>query len=254
MTTVEWDYSELAHTYDKRADYSLDAISQVLVAIGAAPWKLVADIGAGTGKLCVPLAKLGLTVQAVEPNDNMRAYGQRNSEGLSVLWRDGTGENTGLPPSSVHATFFGSSFNVVDQAAALKECARILAPVGWFVCLWNHRDLEEPLQRRIEEIIKAHIPGYGYGLRREDPSTVIEGSGLFGKVAHCSGRFVARVDRDDFVDAWKSHATVARQAGPQFTAIIDEIRAALGQQSVVEVPYTTRIWYAPLIADHAGKP
>ena len=68
MPKVEWDYSDRAATYNQRADYSLTAIENVVSRIGCAPWKPVADIGAGTGKLSVPLGKLGLTVHSVEPN------------------------------------------------------------------------------------------------------------------------------------------------------------------------------------------
>ena len=119
-----------------------------------------------TGKLARPLAERGLIVHAVEPNDEMRRRGLRNTEGLPVRWREGTGEDTGLVDRSVRAVTFGSSFNVVDQRAALRECRRVVEPGGWLCCLWNHRDLDDPLQARIEGNITAAIPGYQYGSRR----------------------------------------------------------------------------------------
>lgn len=118
-----------------------------------------------------------------------------------------------LGSASFKAVFFGSSFNVVDQAAALAESRRILVTGGWFICMWNHRDLNDPVQNRIEDIIKSHIPDYGYGTRGEDPTSSIDASRLFGKVRHAEGRFVAQMDRNDVIEAWQSHATVARQAG-----------------------------------------
>ena len=111
-----------------------------------------------------------LTVSAVEPNDNMRMYGIQNTAGKNVTWTEGVGESTGLEDASVHAAFFGSSFNVVDQEKTLEEVARILLPRGWFACLWNHRDVDDPIQKEIESIIKSFIPNYDYGLRRQaDP-------------------------------------------------------------------------------------
>ena len=53
----------------------------------------------------------------------------------------------------------GSSFGVVDRAATCREVARILEPQGWFACMWNHRDLDDPLQKEIESFIKASIHG-----------------------------------------------------------------------------------------------
>jgi ubiquinone/menaquinone biosynthesis C-methylase UbiE len=96
-----------------------------------------------------------------------------SAEGMSVTWTKGVGEKTGLPESSVHAAFFGSSFNVVDQKATLSEVARILVSCGYFACMWNHRDLNDHLQNEIEEIIRQMIPAYNYGSRREDPTAII---------------------------------------------------------------------------------
>ena len=41
---------------------------------------VVADIGAGTGKLTKLLTAQGLYVEAIEPNDTMRAYGNKDME------------------------------------------------------------------------------------------------------------------------------------------------------------------------------
>ena len=153
---TEWDYTERAHTYDMRADYSQEAVNKLLQKAGCSPDKPVADIGAGTGKLSKILLNFGLTVRAVEPNDNMRKYGIENTKNKSISWSEGTGENTGLDDSSVYAAFFGSSFNVVNQQMALKEVSRILMSGGWFGCMWNHRDVEDPLQE-IENIITSFI-------------------------------------------------------------------------------------------------
>jgi len=102
----------------------------------------------------------GLTVYAVEPNDNMRDYGVNNTKSLDVTWSDGVGEKTRLPHASVYAAFFGSSFNVVDQKKALKECSRIVRPVGWFACIWNPRDIEYSIRKTIEQNITSFIPKY----------------------------------------------------------------------------------------------
>src|ERR1051325_8174066 len=95
-TKVDWDYSERAAHYDKRADYSKRALDTVFSRMGLKPSAKVADIGAGTAKLSRPLAERGFSVQAVEPNDEMRRYGAANTRGLDVQWSSGTGERTGL--------------------------------------------------------------------------------------------------------------------------------------------------------------
>lgn len=240
---TEWDYTDRAHTYDKRADYSDDAISGLLRETGSSADKTVADIGAGTGKLTKLLLKHGLTVKAVEPNDNMRMYGIKNTQNGKVTWSEGVGEATGLDSASVHAAFFGSSFNVVNQQDTLSEVARILLPQGWFACMWNHRDTKDPLQERIEQIIHSFIPAFDYGLRRQDPSSVIDASGLFSTVKHIEEKFLVTMPRTEIIEAWKSHDTLFRQSGGKFDDIIAAISTELTEEQY-EVPYFTRIWFA----------
>lgn len=247
---VTWDYTEHASHYDKRADYSSNAIEDLLKAIDCSPSRPVADIGAGTGKLTKELLKHGLSVRSVEPNEAMRAIGIQNTKGKSATWSIGTGEATGLSTGSVYAVFFGSSFNVVDQRLTLSEAARILVPNGWFACMWNHRDLDDPIQQRIESIIKSSIPSYSYGSRREDPTDVIDTSGYFSATRSIEGNFTWKMPRADVVTAWKSHATLKREAGSDllFDSIIQQIADYLdGLPKVIDVPYTTRIYFAQKI-------
>jgi len=243
---TDWDYSALAAHYDSRADYAPDAIDSAISAMGLSRGDTVADVGAGTGKLARPLAQRGLVVQAVEPNAEMRTRGIRNTGGLSISWREGTGEETGLGDRSVRAVSFGSSFNVVAQEATLAECRRIVGPRGWFCCMWNHRDLDDPLQARIEAIIRRSIPCYQYGTRREDPTRVLADSRLFEDVQPFSSNFAVTMTRDAVIDAWRSHGTLARQAGPAFGGIVEAITAEV-KTDAVAVPYTTRGWYARFV-------
>lgn len=246
---VDWDYTEHASHYDKRADYSFEAIKDLLTATGCAPNQSVAEIGAGTGKLTKELLKHGLTVAAVEPNDAMREIGMVNTRGKSVSWSVGTGEATGLPANAFYAVFFGSSFNVVNQSATLAEVKRILLPHGWFACMWNHRHLDDPVQQRIESIIKSFIPTYSYGSRREDPTHIIDASGHFSPVSSIERSFDWEMPKSDIIAAWKSHATLKRQSGSDaiFERIIAEISAYLTQlPEKIAVPYTTRIYFAQL--------
>jgi ubiquinone/menaquinone biosynthesis C-methylase UbiE len=246
---VNWDYTEHASHYDKRADYSYDAIKELVAATGCVPQNPVAEIGAGTGKLTKELLKHGLTVKSVEPNNAMREIGIKNTRGQSVSWSVGTGEATGLPASRFHAVFFGSSFNVVDQTATLSEVKRILVPRGWFACMWNHRDLDDPIQQKIESIIKSVIPAYSYGSRREDPTSIINSSGYFSAAKSIERTFDWEMPKSDIIVAWRSHATLKRQAGSDavFDRIIAEISKYLATlPETINVPYTTRIYFAQL--------
>jgi ubiquinone/menaquinone biosynthesis C-methylase UbiE len=244
---TEWDYTTLADAYLERPDYADAAIDAMVAIAGVKPGDRVCDVGAGVAHLTLMLAARGLNVTAVEPNDAMRANGIKRTEKLAnVKWHEGTGEETGQPDRTYRMVTFGSSFNVCDRPRALKETVRILQPQGWFACMWNHRDLEDPIQHKIESIIKSHVAGYGYGTRREDQRQVIDDSGLFKGVVHLDGRIVHSQTKDACVEAWRSHATLARQAGSAFANVVKDIESYLSGLSgnSIQIPYTTNIWIA----------
>ena len=170
---------------------------------------------------------------------------KKNIVSDKVDWIKGTGEKTNLSDNSVHAVLFGSSFNVVDQMLALQETKRILKKGGFFACMWNHRDTDNPIQKKIENIIKLNIPNYSYGLRREDPSKIINKSGFFGKVSKINESFEVEMKRETIIKAWKSHDTLYRQSGNKFDKIINEISEVIQNDSYM-VPYSTNIWFSKL--------
>lgn len=246
---TKWDYTNLAKSYLKRPKYAPSAIDQMIKLTQADSSSKVCDIGAGVAHLTKELLERNLNVVAIEPNDEMRKYGVEQTRAYAdVQWVEGTGENTKQQDSSFDIVTFGSSFNVTDRQIALQETQRILKPNGWFVCMWNHRNLSEPLQNGIESIIKKNIPNYDYGTRRESQESTIDQSGLFGKVHYIEGDTLHQQSKQDVLEAWRSHATLERQAGPQFAEIIQEIEALLRAQkgAQVTVPYTTRMWCAQL--------
>jgi ubiquinone/menaquinone biosynthesis C-methylase UbiE len=247
MKSLTWDYTSLAHTYGGRPPYAEAVIDELVSTAGVGPGDRVCDVGAGTGHMSVHLVGHGLAVDAVEPNDAMRGVGRERLADAPVEWFEAQAEETGRPDRAYPLVTFGSSFNVVERQPALAEVARILERPGWVALLWNHRDLDDPLQAQIEMAIGSRIPGYDYGDRRRDPSADLAASGRFGAPRYLEGSVRHEVDADEWVEAWNSHATLERQAGDQFERIIDEIGALVARAqegSRLAVPYTTRCWVA----------
>ena len=244
---TEWDYTGLAAAYVKRPDYADTAIEKMLALFGVSAGAQACDIGAGVGHLTLMLAARGLNVVALEPNDDMRGIGAKRCAAIpEIQFHEAAAEHTGQADAMFDCVTFGSSFNVTDRAATLVETHRILKPGAWFGAMWNHRDLGDPIQGEIETIIHRDIPGYGYGTRREDQTDIIEASGLFGPVEKIEGTVIHTQPVAEAVEAWRSHATLQRQAGDSFAATVERIAAflaSLGTESI-EIPYTTRIWAA----------
>lgn len=246
---TEWDYTDLASAYLKRPDYAQTAIDRMLGTAGVKKGDIVCDVGAGAAHLTLKLAEYGLNVCAVEPNDAMRANGiERTKKYDNVSWYEGTGEHTGMADRQFDMVTFGSSFNVCDRQKALTETGRILKDGGWFACMWNHRDLDDPLQNEIEEFLKAQIEDYQYGTRRENQTEVINRSGLFHEVIYIEGQVTHKILAEDFIEGWKSHGTVQRQSKDKFDEINAGIRSIVEakRQDYISVLYITRIWMAQL--------
>lgn len=91
------------------------------------PGIVIADIGAGTGKITQGFAERGNQVFAVEPDDDMRRIALerlRCYDNCTVL---GTcAEDTGIPTGCVDLIFCGNSYYWFDRARVVPEFKRIL--------------------------------------------------------------------------------------------------------------------------------
>ena len=248
---TNWDYTTLAKFYDLRADYSSILIKKILKKIKCKENYPVADIGAGTGKLTKLLCKNKLIVSAIEPNRNMRFYGEKNTEKLkNVNWSSGTGEVTTLKSNSMYCTFFGSSFNTLNYKKGFKEIRRILIKNGYFCCMWNHRNLKNIHQKKIEKIIKFYLPNYSYGDRRFDYKNMLKKETSLKNVTKIKQSFSIKIKKKEFIKAWNSHGTLKRNCinNDQFKKIIKSIKKYVNSLNTnyVEVPYDNVAYLAQL--------
>ena len=248
---TEWDYTNLADAYLKRPDYAETALEKMLTIskMGGAK-RTVCDVGAGVAHLTLFLARKDFTVHAVEPNDAMRKNGMRRTEQYkNVTWFEGVGEHTGQPSDFFDLVTFGSSFNVTNRQEALEETQRILKKDGYFACMWNHRVLTDPIQKKIEDIIKSHVKEYDYGTRREDQTEVIKASGRFTDIEHFSGEVMHEIPVEDVIEGWRSHGTLERQTGEKFSQVVEEIATYLHslKQEKISVPYETNVYMAKVV-------
>lgn len=241
---LAWDYTQLADSYERRADYHAGLVLHTLESLQLGPDAVALEVGAGTGKLTGLLCRHGLTVLATEPNPRMRDVALSRSSLHRAHWVACRGEALPLRGGAADLVAYGSSFNVLPAHIALDECARVLKPGGYWLALWNHRDLNDPLQREVEAIILRHLPGYDYGSRRESPAADVAAHGAFGDIQAVEQRFVAEISADDWMLAWQSHATLARQAGSKLPQVLENLQTLLGEENTLHVPYFTRVWTA----------
>jgi len=138
--------------------------------------RFVADVGSGTGLFSQRLLEAGFSVQAVEPNEDMRAEAEaRLAWHAGFVSIKGTAEATTLRATSIDAVSCAQAFHWFDVSRVVPEFRRILKPGGLVCLLWNnqrfdadafHRDYEEVLRRGCPDYERFNISSIAYSARK----------------------------------------------------------------------------------------
>lgn len=136
-------FGRAVDVYDAtRPDYPKDAVTW---ALGAPEAPLaVAEFGAGTGKLTIPLVALGHTVIAIDPDpamlERLRTHCVPQLDSGQLQIRSGTAEDPPLADGEVDAVLAGQAWHWFDQARVATQLARVVRQGGLVAALFNTRD------------------------------------------------------------------------------------------------------------------
>lgn len=156
-------FTGLSEIYSKyRPSYPSEMMDYLYSSeIGMTSSSIVADIGAGTGKLSKLLLLRGSFVYCVEPNDDMRTAGEIELKDFdNFKYLKCSAENTSLLSGSVDFVTAAQSFHWFDREAFKIECRRILGKNGLVVLIWNSRQAKNPAVLENDEICRKHCPEY----------------------------------------------------------------------------------------------
>jgi SAM-dependent methyltransferase len=151
-----WVFNRLADDYRARPGYPAALVARLLALAGGSGAR-VADLGAGTGQLAIPLARAGARVQAVEPARAMLDVLEADAGGLSVTPVHAAAEATGLPAASFDLVLLADAAQWVDPDRAGREIARLLAP-GGALAVVEPALADTPFLRALGERIAAANP------------------------------------------------------------------------------------------------
>lgn len=128
-----------------RPSYPADIVPFMESKLGLKKEHRIVDVGSGTGLFAEILLKQGYNVTGIEPNEEMRAAGDRLlSKYPGFTSRRHRAEQTGLRHESVDLITVAQAFHWMDQEKTKKEFERILKPGGHIVLAWNLKMKNSP--------------------------------------------------------------------------------------------------------------
>jgi SAM-dependent methyltransferase len=212
-----------------RPGYPPAAIDWLIEGLALAPHARVLDVGAGTGKLTRPLLERGLDVIAVEPVNGMRALLERTAAGADI--RPGQAEALPLADGEVDGIVAGQAFHWFANATALGEFARVLRPHRRLGLIWNRRDLEQPPQAAIEQLIapyRTRAPAHA----RDAWRAAFTPSAPFVPLTERRTTFVQRLAADGLVDRILSISFIASLDEDEQRRVARRARALAGDATL----------------------
>lgn len=212
---------------------------------------LVADFGSGTGLLSRLFLRNGNPVLAVEPNPEMRAAGERllgSFPGFRSV--SGRAESSTLADHSVDFVVAGQAFHWFDPRMARDEFVRILKPTGWGVLIWNQVDIRATAFLRAYERLLQKYATYRIRVDHRERDAAAAAA-LFGTGGFKSDTF-EHSQRFDYTGVRGRTLSLSSIPGPsdpgheKMLAELAEIFQAYHTDDIVELPYTTTMYYGRL--------
>lgn len=148
-----------AAIYSKyRSNYPNECIQDIVKEVSADKNIMIADIGAGTGKLTKQFLEKGIKVIAVEPNKDMLEVAIKDLSKYNELfeYKQEPAENTSIKSNSIDIITVAQAFHWFDKDKFKSECKRILKPNGIIAIMWNFIDYKQELESKIIETHKQY--------------------------------------------------------------------------------------------------
>lgn len=170
-------FEDGANAYDAcRPGYPQELLDDVLEFAGDGTAHESLEVGAGTGKLTLPLARRGLRVTALEPAENMarvlRANADREGVGALVTVRVTAFEQVDPGEGPYGLVVAAQSFHWTDPDTRWARLVELIAPDGAAAMFWNNWSLDPAANDvdGIREVYRHHGPDLTPDLARSGPS------------------------------------------------------------------------------------
>ncbi|MEU6104915.1 class I SAM-dependent methyltransferase [Streptomyces flaveolus] len=122
----------------------------------------VLDVGCGTGKAAAALARRGLPVLGIEPDERMARVAR--NKGLTV---ETAKFETWAPSRDFGMIVSADAWHWLNPEASSRKAAEVLRPGGYVARFWSFHVLEDELLEDLVEVYREHAPGVSTGGGRQ---------------------------------------------------------------------------------------
>lgn len=168
------DRETLARTFDTSADvydgarpgYPAALFDDLAALAGLAPEARLLEIGCGTGKATLPLARRGYAITCVEPGQRLAAVARRNLAAFPrVVVREGSFEAF-TPDRPYDLVYAATSWDWLDPATKYSRAAAALRPAttsrgGCLAVFWNAHIVipgDDRFWEVVQHVYERHAP------------------------------------------------------------------------------------------------
>ncbi len=230
-------FNALAEQYDAfRPHYPSEALI-FLVTLGELDRTSdIADIGTGTGRIALELAKYVRLVYAIDTASVMLDRLNEHAEELgltNIRTIEASAEETTLHDESLSMAIMAQSFHWVDKPKSLQEMHRILGPGKPLIVMWNQVvNVEDAYYKAVVATVKEYNSNYrgGADIISSDFQSSIEQSGLFDSIERFSFAFDLTHNIESYIGLLLSKSYIgvgiAQDKLPQF---IEQVQGILTQ-------------------------
>jgi SAM-dependent methyltransferase len=232
-------FGAVADAYERaRPDYPPEAVDHLVRVLDLGPGRVLADMGAGTGKLTRLLVPSGADVHAVEPVDGMREELERRTHGVTV--HAATAEALPFGDAMLDAATVAQAVHWFGPAW-VGEIVRTLRSGGAIAVVYNVRDRTQPVQAAISEArarVADGAPSYATGLWR----VPLEAAAALREDGFAAFPWSYERSHAEVLDQVRSLAPIGALEPADRDAILEEIGEVLaGEPDPVSLRCTTEV-------------
>ena len=214
---------------NNRPSYPKEFVDYLYGEVGISADSVIADVGAGTGKLTRLLLERGSKVFAVEPNVDMRAFAEAELADFdNFVSVDSFAESTTLDDNSIDFVTVATAFHWFDRQAFRAECKRILRSGGKVIIVYNSRDEESDLVKRFYEVNEKYCPAFK-GFKGSGTMLLPENAGRYNDFF--TGGYSTKIIRNDlvydeqsFIERSLSSSYALRESDANFSEYVNGLR------------------------------